>query len=441
MSTQDHSPWVSRFNPLLDSAELRREATVTVAPLTDLHALPLETASLKLKVALRTVFHPTTQCLDILQRMLGTAHAHCQVRYPDTQSYMRGIYSEKAPLPDFSPPICLTGLPGTGKTELLKSFFRMLDKRNEVSLDPYHPPFRLNGPWLATVQAKNTSISVLSALAGEEGKTDLLVNKCRKLAFRDGIPFLLTDELQFTTGSDSANTRVTQLLLSLGLIGIPCIFAANFTLLWRLKHRPGEEQERLLSEPIILLPDLADSQDWSDTLNAQRNVASDYLLFDPVTDARTLHVYSGGRKRAMSMLILIAFRAEYRRGGRVDCQALHRAYHSTEYSVFREENEIIMRQTIQNRPDTKRKDLWCPLPLPAGASQQFLASNLAVQEAQIGHAELMNSLTAAEHQTIAAASEQRKSKPSGKVLSLKKPKNANADELRRNVGLFRDKLE
>lgn len=442
MSNAISSPWVRHWEPLLDAETIRQRATVTVPPLLGLASMPLELACDRLDQALKTIFHPTTQCLAVLQRLVGAAHAHCMASYPDNKTFLDGVYAEDPPLRKFVFPICLTGLAGTGKTELLKAFGRLYDGDQRVTVDPLHSPFLISGSRFVTVQACSSPKDLLRPLSPTEGTPAEMIRSIRKRAYRDGWFLLLADEFQFATGSDSANARVTQMLLSLGYIGLPLVYAANFSLITRLQRRPGEEQHRLLADPIVLIPDCAGSADWQHTLAAQRDVAPEIFVFNPAGDAESLHADSGGRKRAMAKLLLLAFRAEYHRGGRVDREAIHRAYLSTEYAGFREETEILATQANQSRAHPKRKDLWCPIPLTGNVATAFLESAIAAREQRVADAELTAALTREEKRGAGKIQRNlnKHGPASGQVVPLPRKSKATAADLKRNAGLFRDNL-
>ncbi|WP_147375693.1 hypothetical protein [Noviherbaspirillum cavernae] len=400
MKNQFPSYWANRFEALLDTEALKQRAMVTAPPLTNLASLPTELACHQLEAALATVFYPTTQCVSILKRLIGVAYAHCLAQYPDGKTFLQGLYAPDAPFPDFSPPICLTGLAGTGKTELIKAFCRIYGNDGQVMVDESHSPFPIKGPWMITVHARSSPMDIFSSLIQTKGRLADLIIKCRRLAYRDGVPFLIGDEFQFTSGSESANTRVAQMLLSLGYIGLPFVFVGNYSLIRRLQRRPGEEQQRLLASPIIVFPDSAESLDWQETLKVQCDVAPDILVFDPIRDAEALHAYSAGRKRAMAKLLILAFSREHPHGGKVTLGAIHRAYHASEYAVYREETEILTTQAIQNRPNEKRKDLWCPIPLPRNTATTFLDSSIEASAERMAEAELTAALTYEERQHL-----------------------------------------
>lgn len=151
------NPWVTRFEPLLDMEVLKQRATVKVPPLTGLASMPVELAAKCLEDALKTTFYPTTQCLAVLRRLVGIAHAHCVTTYPDPKTFLGGVYAARVPLPNFAMPICLTGLAGTGKTEILNAFSRVQQPNNEVTVDAQHSPFPIRKSWSVTVQGKRSA--------------------------------------------------------------------------------------------------------------------------------------------------------------------------------------------------------------------------------------------------------------------------------------------
>lgn len=435
------SPWVGHFESLLNTETIRQRAAVTISPITGLASMPLELAYARLEHALKTIFYPTTQCVSVLERLVGIAYSHCVAVYPNSRAFLRGVYASEVPLEEFLSPICLTGLAGIGKTEILKAFGRLHAPNDSVLTDPDHPLFAIRGSQLITVKARNSPKDVLRCLAQGEGTPSELINSGRKLVYRDGLAMLLTDELQFATGSENANARVAQMLLSLGYLGIPFVYAANFSLISRLQRRPGEEQHRLLSDPIVLVPDRATSADWQNTLAAQRSVAPEIFIFDPIVDAEQLHAYCGGRKRAIAKLLLLAFRDQYPRGGFVDREAIRRAYLSTEYAGYREETEILATQAIQFRAHPKRKDLWCPIPLTGTVATAFLETAVAARQEFVAEAELTAALTREEKRAAKARQGLSiGSDVSGQVVRLPRKSAATATDLKRNAGLFRDHL-
>lgn len=442
MGTYSDNPWAARYEPLLDKNTLRQRALVTVPALAGLRDMPTELACSLLGNALEMVFYPTTQCVNILHRFVGIAHAHCVTKYPDDKAFLAGVYAKESPLIESFPAILLTGLAGIGKTQLMRAFRRIQAEESQVKVDEGHSPFPLKGPWRVTVHARSNPMDILRSLAQADASSTALVDKCKKLVFRDGIPFLIADEFQFVTGSSNANTRVAQMLLLLTYVGIPCCYNANFSLVGRLLKRPEEDRQRLLSDWEILLPDPPSSDDWQQTLKIQKEVAPEILTFDPFKDAAAIHTYTAGRKRATAKLFVLALRNEHSRGT-IDLAAIKRAYHSPGYASYREESEILAIQAIQNKPDKHRKDLWCPLPLPHNAAVAFFKSANDKREELVADAEIRASLNGAERKALDEIQRDimKPSKPLGEIVPLRKKKTApTADDLKRNNNWFKDQI-
>lgn len=363
MMPHNENPWALRFAPLLDRDTIKQRATVAPPPISGLWKLPAEVACARLQAQLEAVFYVTEQCIRVLQRMAGMAYAHSLVTYPDRQTFMAGIHAKECPLPKFCPAILMTGLGGSGKTTLMQALMRILGIEEKIHLtdDTGYSAFSNIGSWHVSVQATQSPAAILKQLLKQEASPREVHEICRKQAFRDGVMLFLMDELQFATGSTDANTRIAQILLSTCYLGLPFIYAANFSLVNRLLLRPQEERQRLIYDLIVLEPDLPTSEDWEETLRSLKAAAPDILAFDPVRDGPAIHGYTAGIKRLVVKLLVIAFRAEHAHKGSVDLAAIKRAYDSPAFAADREDIGIIASQSIQNRPDKKRKDLWCSI--------------------------------------------------------------------------------
>lgn len=213
-------------------------------------------------------------------------------------------------------------------------------------------------------------------------------------------------------------------------------------MLQRLMKRPGEEQQRLLAQPIVLMPDAPDSEDWRKTIQALVEISPANFILDPEKLAPDLHRYTFGRKRALTQLLTLAFRIEFPNGGIVTSTSLAKAYKDASYTVFRDETECLFKQTITNRPNRGRSDLWCPLPND-GESQvaQIKQFSVAARERAATDTEIRSALTAAEAKVATAMGNSTKKTSrdaGGKVLSLCN-KSQDASTLIQNMSTFLDK--
>jgi len=442
MESQSNNPWAARFEPLLDRDTIKERATVVVPSLQGLHDMTTEHACKQLENALKTVFYPTSQCVEILHRFVDISYAHCQITYPNNKAFIQGVYSEHPPLPKFAFPILLTGLAGVGKSELMTALTRIQMDEQSIIVDADHGPFTLKGAWQLIVDVRNTSKAILNSLVPSEGAVKDLIKLSRKVAFRDGIPSLHADEFQYATTSSNSNALVTQMLLSLGLIGIPWTYNANFSLVHRILKRPEEDRQRLIADFIVLQPDSPYSEDWINTLKAQKSVAEDILTFNPERDAKELHVFTAGRKRAMAKLLVLTLRNEHPRKGNVNLAAIKETYLSPGFASYREESEIILTQTIEKRPNKKRPDLWCPLPIPSDASDAFLKHATEQRNERVADAELESSLNKKEREALQSIKRSAKKavKPTGEVIPIRRNAPPTADELKQNSNWFKDQL-
>ena len=443
MSETSHNPWATRFTPLLDRNEIIRRATLAPAPLGDLSRLPKADASKKLRAQLEAVYFPTTQCVEILYDWVVLAHQHCLDYYPDISTFKGHIHAEKSPLPEFQPPICLTGHAGAGKTELVKAFKRIQGPTFNITLDPDYQPFPLVPIWSVTVHAATRPQELLGMLCGASGSMKYLVESCRRLAYRDGVSFQIEDEFQFATGSSEANALITQMLLSASYIGLPSAYVANFSLLHRLMKRPAEDRHRLLANPTILRPEAPESRDWCSTLQAQKEAAPDILKFDPVVDGPSINRYSGGDMRAEVALLDEAYCIARKTNGVVTLREIELAFDSTAYAAYRCDLEAIAKLDIgDGKVRKQRRDLWCPLDLSTSASGKFASRTHEERQARANDQAIRDSMTLEEQKALSELEKTGAKKPSspGKVMPIKKPKSQpTAATLAKKFAAFRER--
>lgn len=356
------NPWASRFEPLMNRAEIARLVAFKPEPIYGLASMQTEHACQTLSEAFKRIFVPTQQCLDILERWLNLAYSHSLRYYPDKQTFLRGIYQEDAPLPSLSNIMCLTGLAGVGKSELTKAFMKIQPEACRFNVNE-HRNFQTCSAWNFAVNTNTSTNSILTKILGVECPLTELISSARKKAFRDGVSLMISDELQFNSLSTDSNTRIAKLILSLGYIGIPYIYIGNFSLLHRLLRRNQEERQRFLTDVTLLTPDHPESIDWINTLAAIQEVAPDIFDISLKEHAARIHQLTVGIKRAVVKLYLIAFRAAHINKHKVTLRDLEAAYNSSEYYIYKGDIEAITYQIIKNEKYPSRDDLWCPIEL------------------------------------------------------------------------------
>lgn len=443
--TRTPNPWAERFVPLFDAEEVFRRAEVKPTTLLNLNAKPLEAACKELEDALSEVFYPTTQCVDLLTEWAGQAHAHCLTYYPSRRDFLSGVYATEraSPLPDFSFPACLAGWAGTGKSQLLQAFLRILPPPDSLYIDDHHSHFPLEAAWVRQLQNCKSAQQVPAVVAGMKPSGRSNLDVARRRAFRDGVAFLGVDEFQFATQSSSANTLVTQMLFAASHLGVPFVFATNFSLLHKLLRRPQEDRQRLLSKPKVLWPDMPESSDKIKTLESYRDICLEVIAFDPVNDSHAIYLYSAGIKRLEKILIVEGYRIARLRSGRnakVGVREIEETYHSAAFTSNRRDVEDIASQTIQKKKVPGRDDLWCPFDLPRPAQSPRSNPFSERREERVAEAAINDSLTKSEREAYETLSKP-KMKNEGTVVKLHKRKApATAEELKANAQSLLDQI-
>lgn len=437
------TPWVSRFLPLLDKTEIKRRALRSATPLTNLDELPITTACSLLANELKQVFYPTTQAVDVLHQFVEMALAHSLQHYPDERTYLDWIYKKESPLPDFMPPLCLTGLAGIGKSGVAKALGRILPADDVVSCSADEVKHPLKSLWKIDIRAQSKLSDLLAPLGGAEGSLRDQTSSARRRSYRMGISLVVPDEFQFMTASSTANTRIVQALMSLAYLGLPFVFIANFSLLHRLLKRPQEDRDRLLSKILVMMPDAPESEDWVNTLRLQLAVAPGVFQIDPDIDGEQIYRYCAGIKRYEARLLEVAYMLA--REGRpndkmtfVTMADIKAAYKSGKFAAQRADAELITQQFILNRQaDKRRPDLWCPIEQPRTLSE-MLATQLQRQRS-INLAEKIQyaSASQAERQAYDACTSTSDKSGTKNVIGLNRKKRPTAEALKANASMLR----
>jgi hypothetical protein len=357
---------LARFNFPIDDASLVKKISPVIQPLHDLGAMPSVTACLRLSEKLKTVFVPTTQILNLLRTFILIANEHADKYYADERAYIQRMYSTDLDINTWAP-TCLTGLAGTGKSEVLAALRLLLSDHGEIVSAPGLPPVPMRLMWAMRMWSDPTLTDLLSPMLGPastyEGlKSAGLIKAVARRMYASGVSLASVDEFQFVTQSGEAHTKAAKMLMQLSRTGPPLLYVGNFSLLHKLQKRPQEERHRLLSNVLALHPDHADSEDWKNTLKGQIDVAPEEFDIDHLCDAAALHQYSFGIKRLTADLFVRAYARMRETGaGAVRLAHIEWAYKSPGYTPYREDVEALTKQAIENR--CIRKDLWCPIAL------------------------------------------------------------------------------
>jgi hypothetical protein len=443
MTDTSVSPWQARFLPLLDKDEIRRRALRIAVPVTALDKLPVDAACKVLTDAMEAVFHPTAQIVEILHQLVSRGLGHCHQLYPNMQCFTTNIYQRDAPLPEFVPPICLTGLAGVGKSCLANALEQILPVDGHVHCPPESSEFPMRSLWKIDVRIRSSLKDIFTPLAGAEGSLGDQLKTARKRAYRDGVSLLLADEFQFLTASPSANTRITQTLISLGYVGLPMAYIANYSLLYRLLRRPQEDRDRLLADVIIMSPDSPESDDWTDTLAALIAVAPDIFRINAKIEGPQFHRYCAGIKRAATKLLIGGYRIarmqQPDRGDVVVTMAhIQAAYQSVQFSAHRTDTEIITQQLILGRMvNRRRNDLWCPLGLPPMTNPALSEEMGRRRDIRLTEEIQRAAAAGGEREAVEARNLSTGADNTNSVVKLPRPKRPTAETLKANAASLR----
>lgn len=434
----DVNRWTGRFAGLTNREKIRERVEMPPVPIPNIREMSPPEANERIRYALGQVFYPNEQCLDILQSWMRLAMAHSRETYGMPRDFVEGVYRQESPLPGFCFPWCLTGLAGVGKSALLKALERLMPEPSTVkAVDGTE--FPLVSYRAITVRASSTSRDILTQFAQREGSVRQLSEFVRRIAYRDGWSLVLQDEFQFATQSENASTRITQMILAMCYLGIPPVFAANYSLLHKLNSRNQEERHRLLGHVDELHPDAATGKDLRVLLRRYSDVAPDVFTYDPEGDAEAIHNLTAAIKRHVVVLLEIGFAMAFANKGVVDYSVLEKAYKSRAYAPFRDDVEALAK--LYGAFRNSRKDLWCPLNAVVNPCEDL--SGEQGRQARADANALAASMTAAERKAYAELSKKAaasRGKPSEAKVTSTHIKKSDAERLRENNSWFSNKL-
>lgn len=314
-----------------------------------------------LKVAMENVFLCGEQASLLLDKFLGIGEGHALNNFGTSPQLIGAMYSLR-PWGETQSARMLTGLAGTGKTQLVQAMKRFfLDRSGCVDL-PGHSNLGIQPAWFMSLKDGNTLNFLLApylnaVTEGEVGKelprkslsTPHLLRLARTVSRRDGACMIFVDEFQFITKSAEANALAMSLLLQLLSLGPRIVYVANFSLVRRLLKRYPEDRHRVLPNDLELLPDALDSADFRNYIEELTRIVPDDFKFEVSEMAGLLHRYTFGIKRAVVELMVGAWaHAKSKRGGRADVTEadMKAAYASSGYLAHRLDVEALWRHSF-----------------------------------------------------------------------------------------------
>lgn len=412
----DTNPWAERFAKINSIDIIKKLSARPAVPLKDLDKDPTRVACDKIEMELEEIFVPTQRSCEILLELIEMGLSHAQQFYSGKRAFITRIYKTQM---DFAPrkPIMLTGLPGVGKSQLIKALIRMLGSESTIKVDADHAPFPLVPVRRIVINDSQKSITaVLRPLSGVDLNSNeakkfswKLQESCMRWQYQSGTSLIVVDELQFFTQSDNATVLVASLALQFSYLGIPNVIACNYSLLHRLMRRPSAERQRILADPIALIPDHFDSEDWELVLKEYKTALPGIFGFCFIKYKQEMWSYCAGIKRELVKLLILAYKQNRRKGlVTVSWEDLQKAYKSFEFTAAREDIELLISDQAEN--NKLKLDLWCPLALPLAMTNAYTKALSESRTNQVAEAAADASLSQDERRKLVTyASEIKKS--------------------------------
>lgn len=395
MMATESTPWCARFDGLTDHEAIKRRAISIPPPLCGLDELSVEEACFQVEEALRHVFYPTQQCLLVLTKWVERARAHSFRHYKSAKDFLGFVHAEDPGFPKMAFPMCLTGLAGAGKSQLILAYSRLMAGCLKVKLDKDYSPFVIRSAWYLIVGANVSQRHLFATMSGLSESRKDLYQACRNKAYRDGVPIILADEFQFATQSQDANAMVTKMLLTLAYLGVPSVFAANYSLIGRLLKRPQEDQDRVLSNIVCIHPENIAGEDWEHVVKSQMSVVPG--VFNSNKDIiHALGACTGGIPRYLAKLLVVAYRIGRTNKRMVGVKEIESAYAHDDFAGFRRSVEALLLRDQGRGRDASRSSMICPVELNSERLINSNSVNKKIRDEQVADAKIRSALTAGE---------------------------------------------
>ena len=438
MSHCEPDIWTKRYRAALEPGVIKQRAETRGKIVQSLNGSEIEVACRRLQLGLQEVNLITEQAESIIRVVVERALAHPELVYCDPHAVLRAAY-EGSRSEDVYVPILITGQAGVGKTRIRQSIQRVLSGREFVWVDESHPRMPLIDYAECVIAQQSSVLEVLRPLANPEiasgsvkVKRGEIAGKCARWQRVCGTCLLGVDELQFMGQSETANTLVTRTLLAFADVGLPWFAIANYSLIWKLLDRPSEAMQRLLSHPVIVLPDPPSSVDWAALLMEFQVVLEEALEFKLIDLRLDIWNLCAGLKRELVNLLVHAYRIARRSGAsKANWLDVQQAFKSVEFAASRRDINLLIAHAGQG--GELRRDLKCPLEGPGLVSRSvaYLDQLRAARTKAVARANIEAAMTAEERSAIDGIKQagQPVARPPAKVVSMSKSKPRTLDQL------------
>lgn len=361
--------WIGRYRDALAPGMIRARGEMRGSRIDGLMASDVDEACKRLEIGLKNVLLVTEQLEAILISLIQRALAHAKTTYTEQHAALVAAYAG-VECREGVVPMFLTGLAGVGKSRLRLVLCRILSGRRTIYVDSSHPAVPLIDFVDCVVGQKATPAAVLRTFASPEIAGGLvkvnqgeLAAECARWLRLSGTCLIGVDETQFMSQSANASTLITKSLLSVADAQVPWFVIANYSLAWKLRRRPSEAQQRLLANPVVMLPDAADSADWGRLLDEYQVVMDDAIGFKLVEYRVEIWNLCAGLKRVLVNLLVHSYRIARLSGAfKASWTHVNQAYASVQFSVLRDDVNSLIANAGQG--GNLRQDLQCPFTGP-----------------------------------------------------------------------------
>ncbi|MFJ4257478.1 hypothetical protein ACIP01_11105 [Pseudomonas monteilii] len=427
---------LGRFEGRASYDSIRRAVAVRPDEVSGLSGMDAGVACEVLGNILGTIYLPTEFAIEFIGDMVRRAEQFYLDLFASEERQMQRVYCP--PVVGVFP-VCLTGLAGVGKSQMMGALLKVMPPPLEVISQ--HGVVQLCSYWYASGAGKPGPRQVLadflqSKIISSRGNVSRLIVECRRRVNRDGISLVVLDETQhFNTGAGV--THAVEVILNLSVLGAPTVFATNYSLLHRLLNRNSEDQQRLLRDVRLMLPDSPRSRDWGEYVEEVVRVCAGVMKPTAFELSAELYRLTFGIKRLVVLLVKCAYLEARRRNNlSINMDDIQRAYQSMSYTSSRREVEHLHRAAIEGQSVLKN-DLRCPFDLPGSYSSDISKFSRDDRDDRFWQGVMRSALSKTERQILGEIDSSSKlSKPTPKASpkrSVQKPTIGELEEAHRSL--------
>lgn len=373
-----------------------------------------------LHIYLKNCFYVNEKIYSMAREIIEYFQGMTELRYPNEKFFIEAIHKQGQDFKNMIGfdeggsinPICLTGRAGDGKSEFI-DFVDGLFNGCAGSIENVAGRFRNLGWDRFSAEGCSSAKTMLSktSLVDDGG----VVGDYSKICYVNGIVGFFVDELQFTTKSKAANSKITAMLLDLRACSVPWVYICNYSLIWKLLERNQEDVDRIIPKVFNFCPF---GDDTPENIAVQGVEYVEKLLGEiGELFPQNLEGFSSklvqltcSSPRYIRDIISIANRMRFDAGSReITIEHLDKAYRSSGFVVQRHNVEL-----LNSGSDYLRKKNKLDLVLPP----QFMdmhASNVRATKYIDDYRILVASLTKSERNKFGIGLEKNR----GKVVTLR----------------------